>query len=282
MGLLTLAERVGRRVLIAKGIESRWVETKIARHHVYDAKGRGNLPTVVVLHGISSAATPFAPVITRLLPHVKRVLAPEAPGHGFSDPPRSTFSTERLFDAMLELLDREIQDPAILFGNSLGGGVALSYALERPGRVRGLFLASPAGARMDDERFERFLTSFDMRDSGDAKRFLGRLYHKQPWFMPLLASDVKRLFERDAVRSIRKTATTDDLFTSEELRKLPMPIHLVWGKSERLMPPENLEFFKASLPEHAVIEEPEGFGHCAHLDAPAALASRIVEFARRV
>ena len=60
-----------------------------------------------------------------------------------------------------------------------------------------------------------------------------------------------------------------------------MPIHLVWGRSERLMPPTHLAFFKDSLPPHATIEEPEGMGHCAHLDDAAALAGKIVAFAQR-
>ncbi len=36
------------------------------------------------------------------------------------------------------------------------------------------------------------------------------------------------------------------------------------------------------LPSHAIIEEPAYFGHCAHLDDPKALASKILDFARSV
>lgn len=282
MAILPLAERALRRALNASGLESRWVRTSIANHHLYDARGKGALPPVVVLHGISSAATPFAPVIQRLRPHVRRVIAPEAPGHGFSGEPSQPLTPESLRVTMLELLDREIDEPAIVFGNSLGGGVALNYALDRPERVRGLFLASPAGAEMSGDELARFLTAFDLGSRADARVFIDRLYHRSPWFAPLIASDIQRLFSRDVIRSFTSAVRPGHLFKPEQLAALSMPVHLVWGRSERLMPPQSLAFFRKHLPPHATIEEPEGFGHCAHLDSPAELARKIVEFARRI
>jgi pimeloyl-ACP methyl ester carboxylesterase len=58
-----------------------------------------------------------------------------------------------------------------------------------------------------------------------------------------------------------------------------MPILLLWGQSERLLPRSSLAYFRHHLPRHAVIEEPVGFGHCPHLDDAARLAERLVEFA---
>src|SRR5262249_6823745 len=103
MTLVPLLERAARHALNASGLKSRWIDTRIARQHVYDTKGKGSLPTVVILHGISSAAMPFASVIQRLRPEVRRVLAPEAPGHGFSGAPRVALSPQTLSEAMLEL-----------------------------------------------------------------------------------------------------------------------------------------------------------------------------------
>ena len=65
--MLPFAERFGRYALNRRGARSRWIETKLAPLHVYDAEGRGALPTVVLLHGIGSAAPPFGAVLARLL-----------------------------------------------------------------------------------------------------------------------------------------------------------------------------------------------------------------------
>ena len=282
MALLPLVERAARRALNRSGLTSRAVRTQIADHHVYDARGAGTLPTVVVLHGISSAATAFAPVIQRLRPHVRRVLAPDAPGHGFSSGPFEPLTPDTLFASMRELLDAELDEPAILVGNSLGGGLALNYAIERPERVRGVFLSSPAGAAMSEEAFQSFLRTFDMRSPAQTRAFVGRLYHRTPWFAPLIVGDVQRMFARDAILSFTSSARSQHLFQKEQLAALTMPIHLIWGRSERLLPKENLDFFKASLPSHATIVEPEGFGHCPHLDDPARLTREIVAFAQRI
>ena len=62
------------------------------------------------------------------------------------------------------------------------------------------------------------------------------------------------------------------------VRSLPMPILLLWGRSDRILPREHLEFYRGSLPAHAVIEEPEGFGHSPYLDDAAALSERMARF----
>ena len=93
---------------------------------------------MVVLHGLGAAATPFGPVLTRLQRHARRVVAIELPGHGFSATPPASLGATELLGAMREALDAVLDEPAVVCGNSLGGAVALRYALDRPERVRGL------------------------------------------------------------------------------------------------------------------------------------------------
>lgn len=282
MGILPLAERVGKTALNRMGAQSRWVDTPICRLHFYDAVGTGPLPTVVLLHGIGSSALPFAPVLQILRRRARRVIAAEAPGHGWSAPPSSALTPESLFAAMNELLDRELDEPAFVVGNSLGGAVALQHALTSPDRVRALVLASPAGACMDPGEFQQLLGAFKMRSRAEAQSFLARLYHRVPWFAPLVADDVVRLFSCDTITSFTSAARSDHAFTPEQLASLSMPILLIWGRSDRLMPSRNLEYFRAHLPPHARIEEPEGVGHCPHVDSPRLFAERIAAFAEEV
>jgi pimeloyl-ACP methyl ester carboxylesterase len=85
---------------------------------------------------------------------------------------------------------------------------------------------------------------------------------------------------RAAVRDVVDTATLDDLPAPNALSALEMPILLLWGQSERILPRSSLAYFRRHLPRHAVIEEPAAFGHCPHFDDPLRLATRLVEFAR--
>ena len=280
--LLPIAERLGRRALRMRGVESRMVPTSVASMHLYDAPGTGALPTIVILHGISSAATPYGQVILALRKAARRVIAPEYPGHGFSARPTEPLTTDRLTAAVTELLDRELDEPAIVFGNSLGGGVALTYALERPARVRGLVLSSPAGARMDDAEWKTLLGTFRMDSTAEARSFLTRLYHAPPWWTPLIARDIRALFSREVITQLTASVRPEHGFTAERLASLAMPVLLLWGKSDKIMPRSNLEYFRQNLPAHATVEEPHDFGHCPYLDQPAKLTARILEFAREV
>jgi pimeloyl-ACP methyl ester carboxylesterase len=278
--LLPIAERLGRSALKLRGVESRMVTTSAGAMHLYDAPGTGKLPTIVILHGISSAATPYGRVILALRSASRRVIAPEYPGHGFSARPSGPLTTDLLSAGVIELLDRELDEPAIVFGNSLGGGVALTYALERPDRVRGLVLSSPAGARMDDDEWKTLLDTFRMASTAEARSFLTRLYHAPPWWTPIIARDVRALFSREVITQLTASVRPEHGFTAERLAELRMPILLLWGKSDQIMPRSNLEYFRRSLPPHTIIEEPGDFGHCPYLDQPTKLTAHIVDFAR--
>jgi pimeloyl-ACP methyl ester carboxylesterase len=267
--------------LRSSGVKSRQVPTPHAELHVYDAPGKGHLPTTVLLHGLGSAATAFAAVVTRLRRQVKRVIAPEYPGHGFSAEPSDT-SPESLFGSVSHTLDALLDEPAVVVGHSLGGLVALSYAIARPEKVKALMLVSPAGAHSTDEEWAELREAFAVNDRKQAQAFVDRLYHRAPWFLPLLAHELPATLGRRAVRDLVASASNDRLPHPDALGALPMPILLLWGKSERLLPDSSLAYFREHLPAHAKIERPEGFGHCPHLDDPAELGARIVAFAREV
>ena len=278
--ILPFAERLGRRALRYAGVESRRRQTSVAEMHFYDARGQGPLPTVVLLHGISSAATPFGRVLLEVRKHVRRVIVPDAVAHGFSARPSEPLTIELLLAATTELLDAELDEPAVVFGNSLGGAVALRYALERRARVRGVIACSPAGARMEPHDLEALLTTFRLETPADARAFVQKLYHRPPWWSPLIAPDVRMLFSRPAIRELTSAVRPEHGFEPEQLRALEVPTLLLWGRSDRIMPRAHLDWFRQHLPAHARIEEPEDFGHCPHLDRPRRVAERIVEFAR--
>jgi pimeloyl-ACP methyl ester carboxylesterase len=278
--LLPAIERAGRYALNRRGFLSRVIETERARLHAYDAAGGGKLPTAVVLHGIGSGATAFGATLARIRPHVRRLVALDLPAHGFSSPPSVRLTPEALFDIVKDAIDRVVPEPFILMGNSLGGALALRYAVDRSDQVLGLVLCSPAGARIAEEEWEALKHDFKIESAKQARRLLARLYHRTPWYMPAIAVGFRDVMMRPHIRDLLETATLDDLPTPERLAALTMPVLLVWGRSERILPPSSLAYFRRALPPHAMVEEPAGFGHCPHFDDPKRLAKRVVEFMR--
>src|SRR5574337_848799 len=118
------------RGLVRRDVASSLVATPLGRVHVYDAPGRGSAPTIVLLHGPCATAGSYAGMIARMRRRARRVIAPDFPGHGRSDEPIGELTPDRLFDTMTGLLDRLLGDePCVLVGNSLGGAVAVEYAI---------------------------------------------------------------------------------------------------------------------------------------------------------
>ncbi len=119
----------------------RFVEVSGGRLHVVD---EGDGPPLVLLHG---AAFMHGDILDgelgdRLMERY-RVLAFDRPGHGFSDEfpyHMAPVNQARLIREALRRLG--IQRP-ILLGHSLGGAVALAYALDFPDEVAGVVLLAP-------------------------------------------------------------------------------------------------------------------------------------------
>lgn len=257
----------------------RWVDTPLGPVHTYDVAGRGSLAPMMLLHGLGASATPFGPMMSRLQPHVRRLVAPDYPGHGFSGEAAGVVTPGALFEAMTTALDALLVEPTVLVGNSLGGAVAMHYATSRPGRVRALVLLSPAGASFTREEWGAFVASIDMRSRADALAFLSLVYHRVPRAARLVAHEIPAAtMKRRAVREIIDGVSIDGIDVSGALSRLEVPVLLVWGKSERFLPRSHLAWFREKLPRHAVVEEPEGIGHVP----PARIAERILRFAREL
>ena len=280
---MTLPERLGLRLLNAQGLRSRWIETSVGRIHALDGEGRGALPPVVLLHGLSANAGAYGGYLRKLLPLAERVVAPDMPGHGLSDIPRGGLRSEAMLAGGVEALDQLIDRPAILVGNSMGGLGVVRYALARPEKVRGLLLVSPGGAPMPGAAFRRFLSTFHIDSHSDALEFVDRMFAKStPVVRHAFAMAIKERFSHPELRRLLDGLTVEDMLRADEIAGLHLPTLLIWGREERILPRSHLAFFADHLPEHAEIEEWPDFGHCGFLEQADGLARRTVAFAREV
>lgn len=286
MRLFTRAQPAIKMMLRASGFRLGEVETRAAKLRYVEHRAPGApLGTVVLLHGIASSASSFGKVLGRLRGRVRRIIALDAPGHGFSDEPRSHLSPELFFEAVVEALDAldgPDGEPALVVGNSLGGAMALRYASDRPEKVRGVFVCSPGGAPTPDGTLDDLLGRFDLRDRHDARGFLTRLYHRPPWYAPLLADDVHYLLTRPAVRQFFSSVTPASFLKPVELSAVRAPVLVIWGKGDTLLPAGDLAFFREHLPAGSLFEEPAHFGHSPQLEWPIELADRILRFDREL
>ena len=94
--------------------------------------------------GLDSALLSWGKVISPLSDH-HRVFVPDLPGYGQSDHPAIQYTMDYYLTFLVHLLDALHLEQISLAGLSLGGGIALGFALRFPTRVEKLILVAPYG-----------------------------------------------------------------------------------------------------------------------------------------
>src|SRR5690606_20939997 len=108
----------------------------------YRTGGEG--PVVLLVHGMAGSSSTWLPTLERLEPHVTFV-APDLPGHGRSDKPRSDYSLGAHASFLRDLLVALGHERASVVGQSLGGGIAMQFSYQYPERIERLVLVGAGG-----------------------------------------------------------------------------------------------------------------------------------------
>jgi pimeloyl-ACP methyl ester carboxylesterase len=281
--LLATLQGYVRRRLIAAGVSSGLERVGGHLVHAYRVKGTGVGPPVVLVHGLGGSANGWVRVLQALGRDFSTVHAVDLPGNGFSPPPESGPLT---FEQHLEVLHAFCRDvvkaPAFVVGNSLGGALSVVLAATHPEDVLALGLVAPAGGEMTRASMAELMDTLDVRTTGDAVRLTRRLFHRAPLVAILFAPELKKTHATPAVRALRAHAHVHRHIPPEVIAAVRAPTLLLWGASEKLLPHEQLDWYRAHLPPGAQIEVVPGFGHVPQMERPRELVLRLHDFAEEI
>ena len=118
----------------------------------------GDGPPLVLVHGLGGAAWNFTD-LAPLLAARHRVLVPDLPGHGGTEPLPQLESLSDLALHVAAVIEHEDMSPAAVLGYSMGGPVALRLGVERPEVVSSLVLVAAAGIVSTTRRAEVWLAA---------------------------------------------------------------------------------------------------------------------------
>ncbi len=215
---------------------------------------RGEGPAVLFLHGYPLNGFQWRGAIDRLQ-SVRRCVAPDLMGLGYSDIPESQAITPELQARMLvELLDSLRIDTCDVVANDSGGLIAQLLVMQAPRRVRSLLLTNcdtqedcpPPSFRpfvklaqaggLADRAVAPALTD---KSSARSARGIGGLGYSNPlnptdeaiemYFAPLVSSQ-KRKAQYDALTI--GLGTNALAGSAERLRRFEGPVRIVWGADD--------------------------------------------------
>lgn len=277
--MLLPVEHLMRASLNVRGYRSVRVATSVGEVHALDGRGVGTLPPVVLLHGLASAGIHLAPMMSELRPWVRRLVAPDLLAHGYSATPAGGVTSANLRAGVLESLDALLDEPAVLVGNSLGGFAALRYALHRPERVKALVLMSPGGAPLSHGEIDALRRSFRMGSQREALAFVDRVFARPPRMRSLIAWGTRRKMAHPAVRQILDALHDEPMLGEDELARLTMPVFVMWGRGDRVLPPSSSAWFRKALPGARFVE-PDDLGHSPYLEDAPRVCDEVLDFLR--
>jgi len=104
------------------------------------AEGPLNGPTLVLLHGLTGRWQAFLSVIPALSVRW-HIYALDFRGHGKSGRVHRRYQLQDYVEDVKAFLQRQLTEPAVLFGHSLGGVIAMLVTATSPEAVRALVLA---------------------------------------------------------------------------------------------------------------------------------------------
>ena len=266
----------GHALFRASGFSLREIASGGRRVLLYDRRSTARAPPVVLLHGLGGSAASFALLATRLASSSRRVLVLDLPGHGRNrlrkgEEPAGLPEQARALGSALEELD----EPAVLIGNSLGGALCLHTAAVAPERVRAVVGLSPAGAPLLEAEREAVRNAFrgDLRSALDMP---GRLYRRPPWLARFFAQDLARHFASGSVQRLLAQAGEQALST-EDLARIGQPVLILWGESDGILPASSVEWFRSHLRNGTVEILPE-CGHIPQMEQRALVLARVRRF----
>ncbi len=224
----------------------------------------GSGEPLLFLHGASGAPA-IMPFMEKLAARFD-VLVPEHPGYGLSDEPEwlDNIHDEAYF--YLDFLRALDLGNVTLVGNSMGGWIAMEMAVRDTSRLKSLVLVSPAGvAAPGVQPADIFLMS--------PEEVVQNLFVDERLAQARLAEPVTPeaidigLKNRHTTARLAWEPRLHDPFLPKWLRRIDVPVKIIWGREDRILPAKIADELKRLMPT-AQVHVLENVGHLPHAEKP--------------
>jgi pimeloyl-ACP methyl ester carboxylesterase len=243
---------------------------------------------VVLLHGYGESLLAWQMVFDPLARQAD-VIAVDLPGFGLSAKPASGYTADSMATVVCALLDQMGLKRVVLVGHSLGGVVATAIAVRDPSRVLALALIDPA-----------LVTPWALAETSDTSRtgasvrrviaeyeqIRGRFsgVHDGNWMEEDSAATAYQPPGDPAYASALTAVLREFDFaflTEDRARRLTMPVRLIWGALDPVIPVETGRVLAGKLPNATLVVLPRTW-HRPQTERPSEVARILAAFLQTI
>ena len=233
-------------------------------------------PAIVFLHGFGDTHGVWRQ-IQEAFAGEARTVSFDLPGHGASLSFPDAGRTKIAVAAVMEEIDRRRLNPVHLVGHSMGGAVAALVALERPGAIASITLLAPGG--FGSEINHRLLSRY--AEANDREHLTATLENMVGWNKPVTDETIERhIAMRNCpgqcdklveIAGYMHRAGRQGVIPREQLAKLQMPVKVVWGTQDRVLPTRQAHRLPPMFAAHIF----EDTGHMLPTEIPESVIALI-------
>jgi len=258
-----------------------------------DESGAGE--PLVLVHGLGTDSTAWSRVAP-LLAQRFRVIAVDLPGYALDSSVHAVPHADELAAGLDALLERLGVSSAVFVGHSFGGAVSLLTAHRYPSRCAGLALIAPGGFGVELNPVVPFMGTragarvlralYSPRASRTIERLAARVESNSETSR-VRVSELMETYDRlrtEKARDQFQASVRESLALSADIDRTQIvinpriPILVLWGREDRVLPPWQAKNVKSMLP-WSTVRLLDGVGHTPHRSQPATVAREIEAFA---
>lgn len=239
----------------------------------YFEAGQG--PVVILLHGLGSVKEIWSANIAALSAKY-HVYALDQIGFGRSDMPLLEYKIATFVDFLHAFMKSQNLSKATLVGNSLGGWIAIDFAVRHPEMVDKLVLVDSAGLPFG----KPITVDLNPASLEDMRTLLDAIFYDKKMVSEefVLQAFTNHVRNNDGFTIQRTLAGfAQNQFEDAKLASIHAPTLVVWGREDDLIPASSGEKLRDGIPGARLVV----FEHCGHvpqLEKSAEFNQALIDF----
>ena len=240
--------------------------------HMRD-EGPADAPVLVLLHG-SNADLHTWDAWTDQLKGQYRVIRLDQIGHGLTGPDaKGDYSQQGFANRLAQVVDALGVQKFALAGNSMGGGIAIRYALDHPERLAALVLVDATGAPVTEKSKGNLAYTLlgipggaQLMQQVTPRWMIAKSVHQSIANQSIVTDAmIDRYWELlrypgNRAATMTRMALPRVPYTQQQFASLKMPVMVMWGEADSLIPLSSGKLMASLIPGSTLITYP-GIGH---------------------